>query len=465
MDLTNATRRVHYLLHSFGALQILNGEDIVKHSTRAVMDGTLGANSPARRHKRILALTAVALGTALLVTGCSAAGSTGSDGKTVLTVYGWKGGDAEPANVKEINAAFEKANPNIELKYEFIPSSGYVQRVQSELLAGNTADVIMTDSAKVQDWGSSGYLEDLSSQSWVSGVRDEIKPFVENSAKTYALPMEVIGISLFANNDLLKQAGISTTPTTWPEFEADLQQVKDAGITPLSLANKGGWTGSSVLNAIAATHVYKDHPSFDKDFLDGKASFSLWASSAQQMMDLESKGFIDYKNELGVDEWSTGISDFQAGKSAFYLQGAWNQSTFATAGLNDSFIPWPSTDTADSNANLFVGTMWSVNAKSKVNDAAEKYLEFWSDSSNAVPYLQAENAVSPFSDGESPSTDATKSFVDAVNAGNYRILPSNTWFSASGEKTLQEQVQALWLGQQNIDQTVKNLDEKLAPKK
>lgn len=435
------------------------------HSTRAVTDGALPAKRPVRRRRRLLALTAMALGTALLATGCAATSTNNDGSKTVLTVYGWKGGDAEPANVKEINAAFEKANPDIELKYEFIPSSGYVQRVQSELLAGNTADVIMTDSAKVQDWGSSGYLEDLSSQSWVSGVRDEIKPFVENSAKTYALPMEVIGISLFANNDLLKQAGISTPPTTWPEFEADLQQLKDAGITPISLANKGGWTGSSVLNAIAATLVYKDHPSFDEDFLAGKASFSLWKSSLQQMIDLQTQGFVDYKSELGVDEWSTGISDFQAGKSAFYLQGAWNQSTFTNAGMNDSFIPWPATDTADSNANLFVGTMWSVNAKSEVKDAAEKYLEFWSDSSNALPYLEAENAVSPFTDGESPSTDATKSFVDAVNAGNYRILPSNTWFSASGEKTLQEQVQALWLGQQTIDQTVKNLDEKLAPKK
>jgi raffinose/stachyose/melibiose transport system substrate-binding protein len=183
------------------------------------------------------------------------------------------------------------------------------------------------------------------------------------------------------------------------------------------------------------------------------------------MMDLQSKGFVDYKAALGVDEWSTGISDFQAGKSAFYVQGAWNQSTFSKAGLNDSFIPWPATTTPNSNANLFVGTMLSVNAKSKVQAAAEKYVDFWSKSSNGYRYLEAENAVSPFTSGKSPSTAGTKSFVDAVNAGRYRILPSNTWFSAAGETTLQQQVQALWLGEQSVDQTLKNLDEKLAPKK
>ncbi|MGO4246294.1 ABC transporter substrate-binding protein [Paenarthrobacter sp. RAF54_2] len=436
----------------------------MNHSTRPVRRDVAPSDSTRGRRGRLVVGAVLAL-SALLMTGCSSTGASGTGDKTVLKVYGWKGGDAEPANVKEINAAFEKANPDISLKYEFIPSAAYPQRVQSELLAGNTADVIMTDSAKVQDWGSSGYLEDLSSQPWVGGVRKEIKPFVENEGKTYAMPMEVIGISLFANNALLQKAGITSTPATWPEFEAALQKAKDAGITPISLPNKGGWTGDAAINAIAATLVYKDNPTFDADFVQGKASFSTWKSSLQQLMDLQSKGFVDFKSELGVDEWSTGISDFQAGKSAFYVQGAWNQSAFTKAGLDDSLIPWPATSKADSNANLFVGTMFSVNAKSKVKSAAEKYVEFWSESKNASPYLEAENAVSPFTNGENPSGAATKAFVAAVNEGRYRILPSNTWADAAGEKTLQEQIQALWLGQQSIDQTVKNLDEKLKPKK
>ncbi|QCP00058.1 extracellular solute-binding protein [Arthrobacter sp. 24S4-2] len=439
----------------------------MKHSTGKVRRGVDPADSTRNSRGRLVAITMLAVGS-LLLAGCTSTGAGGAGGagdKTVLKVYGWKGGDAEPANVKEINAAFEKANPDITLEYSFIPSAAYPQRVQSELLAGNAADVIMTDSAKVQDWGSSGYLEDLSSQPWVTGVRKELKPFVENDGKTYSMPMEVIGISLFANNALLQKAGITQNPATWPEFEADLQKAKDAGITPLSLPNKGGWTGDAAINAIAASLVYKNQPSFDSDFVQGKASFSSWKSSLQQMMDLQSKGFIDFKSELGVDEWSTGISDFQAGKSAFYLQGAWNQSTFTKAGLDNSFIPWPATDKPDSNANLFVGTMLSVNAKSKVKTAAEKYVEFWSAGKNASLYLEAENAVSPFTNGENPSGAATKTFVAAVNDGRYRILPSNTWLSAAGEKTLQEQVQALWLGQQSIDQTVKNLDEKLKPTK
>lgn len=435
----------------------------MNHSTSHAGGGIAPVKAAKARRRPLVAVAAFAAA-ALLMAGCApTADTTTEDGKTVLKVYGWKGGDAEPANMAEINAAFEKANPDIKLEFEFIPSAGYPQRVQSELLAGNTADVIMTDSAKVQDWGSSGYLEDLSSQPWVAGVRTDIKPFIENNSTTYALPMEVIGISLFANNTLLDQLGVEEIPTTWPEFEAALQKAKDAGITPISLPNKGGWTGDAAINAIAATLVYQDNPSFDADFVQGEASFSSWETSLEQLMSLQSKGFIDFKSELGIDEWSTGISDFQAGKSAFYLQGAWNQSTFTAGGLDSSFIPWPATNKDDSNANLFVGTMFSINAKSKVKAAAEKYLEFWAVSENASRFLEAENAVSPFTEGNSPTSPATEAFVAAVDDGRYRILPSNTWFSAGGEKILQEQIQALWLGQQSIDETVKNLDEKLKP--
>lgn len=419
------------------------------------------------RHKISLAI-ALSLTTVLAVSGCSASvGSDGdSSGKTVLKVYGWKGGEAEPANIQKINSAFEAANPDIDLEFEYVPANdAYTQRVQPELLAGNSADVIMTDSAKVQDWGSVGYLEDLSNSSWQADVRSEVVPFIQESEKTYALPMEVIGISMFANLDLLTKAGVDSVPTTWDEFTAALQKAKDAGITPIALPNKNGWTGSSVLNAIAATKVYQDNPDWDSEFLAGKASFSDWASSAEQMMELESKGFIDYKASLGVDEWSQGLSDFQSGGSAFYFQGAWNQGAIADGGVNDAFVPWPAGGAGQApSANLFVGTMWSINAKSKVKDAAEAYVDFWADSANAAPFLEAENAVTPFSNGTTPSTPATAAFVDAVDSGKYRILPSNTWFGAEGEKAMQQQVQSLWLGQVNVDEFAKNLDSALRSK-
>ena len=70
----------------------------------------------------------------------------------------WKGGGAEPANMAEINAAFEKAHPDIELDFSYVPPNDvYQQKLQSQLLAGNAADVIVLaapdDRHLVYHWG------------------------------------------------------------------------------------------------------------------------------------------------------------------------------------------------------------------------------------------------------------------------------------------------------------------------
>lgn len=409
-----------------------------------------------------LAAILLAAATVATLAGCSSnSGATTSDGKTVLKVYGWKGGDTEPANIAEVNKAFEKANPSIKLDFQYIPANDtYTQRVQPELLAGKSADVIMTDASKVTTWGKAGYLEDLSSQSWTKNVLPAVQPFTKLDSKVYAEPMELIGISLYANKSLLEKAGVQSVPTTWPDFLTALDKVKAAGITPIALPNKNGWTGEAALNAIAATKVYQDNPKWDQQFTSGKADFTDWSSSLDQLMQLQDKGYVNYKNELGVDEWSQGLSDFTAGKSAFYFQGAWNQSAIAKAGIKDEFVPWPAGGAGTKpTANLFAGTMWSINARSSAKSAAEKYLAFWANADNAKPFLQAENAIAPFTGATSPSTDATKTFVSTVESGNYRILPSNSWFNATNEATMQKQLQALQLGQITDKQFLAQMDK------
>lgn len=423
------------------------------------------ARRPGRAVPAMLAASALLL---LGVSGCAddapADNAATDDGEsTVLTVYGWKGGDTEPANIEAINAAFEAAHPDIDVQFEFVPANDtYTQRVQPELLAGDSADVIMTDAGKVQTWGESGFLENLGDSAWVSTVLPEVDPFIRQDGTVYALPMEVIGIDLYANMALLDQAGVTEVPTTWPEFEAALQAVQDAGITPLALPSKAGWTGASTVAAIAATRVYQENPDWDAEFLAGDASFSDWRSSVDQFLSLQEKGFIDLRAELGVDEWSQGLGDFTSGGSAFWVQGAWNIGAVEAAGVEPVFMPWPAADEGEeSSANLFVGTMWSITAESDVKDAARTYLEFWADAANAGPFLEAENAVAPFQGASSPSTPATADFVAAFEAGRYHVLPSNTWFGTAGEKILQEQTQALMLGDLSVDDYLASLDDLL----
>ncbi|AVV45179.1 ABC transporter substrate-binding protein [Streptomyces sp. P3] len=414
-----------------------------------------------KRSGRCLAVATTVAAMAMSLAACGGGSSDSSaDGTVTIRVQAWKGGGAEPANVAEINKAFEKANPKIKVDFEYITANDtYTQKLQPELLGGKAGDVIMVDTDRMKKWGASGYLADLSGEPWASQIAPDAKQFAQADGKTLAMPMELIGIGLYANMDLLKKAGIAEVPADWPTFLADLAKVKKAGIDPISLPDKGAWTGSSVFQAAGSTLVYQKNKQWDADFLAGKTSFDPdWKEPLEQLKTLEDKGYLNWKNELGIDEWSQGAQDFSAGKSAFWYQGAWMVSNVKKAGFPVSFAPWPGGAAGTKpNSMLFSGTMWAVNSQSEQGDAARKYVKFWSQNENLAKYLEAEHAESPFTGGTTPQSTETKVFTTAFTDGRYRILPSDSWYAGAAETATGSKIQAYLLGKASAAQTLKDI--------
>jgi raffinose/stachyose/melibiose transport system substrate-binding protein len=415
-----------------------------------------------KRSRRLLAAASTVAALAASLAACGGSSDSASaDGTVTIHVQGWKGGGSEPANVAAINKAFEKANPKIKVDFEYITANDtYLQKLQPQLLAGKAGDVIMVDSDKVKKWGDSGYLADLSNQSWASKIATDAQPFTQNNGKTFAMPMELIGIGMYANMDLLKKAGITEVPSDWPTFLADLGKLKKAGINPLALPDKSGWTAQSVLQAAGSSLVYQKNKTWDADFLAGKTTINDdWKTSLEQLTELGDKGYVNWKSELGVDEWSQGSADFTAGKSAFWYQGAWQVSSVKKAvKFPISFAPWPATAAGTApNAMFFTGTMWGVNSQSKNSDAAKKFVDFWSQSENLGKFLTAENAASPFTGGTTPQAEETTAFNTAFKDGRYRLMPSNTWLTGIAETTIGSKLQAYLLGSASESQTLKDI--------
>jgi raffinose/stachyose/melibiose transport system substrate-binding protein len=405
-----------------------------------------------------LALALVA-GVGLAACGSSASQDSGN-GTVTIHVEGWKGGGSEPANVAQVNAAFEKAYPNIKVNFEYVPANDtYQQKLQPELLAGKAGDVIMTDSSKVQTWGKAGYLADLSSTGFASSIKDDVKPYATYNNKVLGAPMELIGIGLYANTDLLKKAGVASVPATWPDFLAALGKLKAAGITPISLPDKSGWTANLTMQAAAATLLYQQNSSWDQQFVEGKTTFGKdWPSSLAQLTELSAAGYVDWQKELGIDEWSQGIQAFTAGNSGFWFQGAWNIGAVQKGNFPIAFAPWPAGGAGTKPSALyFSGTMWSANARSSHLDAAQKYIDFWTKSENLSLFLQAENAVSPYTGGSTPSSDVTAAFVEAFTQNRYHLLPSNTWDTGEADTAIGSALQGYLLGKASAEATLTSI--------
>ncbi|KAA2260678.1 extracellular solute-binding protein [Solihabitans fulvus] len=415
------------------------------------------------RSKNIVALASAIVASSLALAACS--GSTGDNaggGPVTLKVIGWKGSPAESAYLKDINAAFEKSHPNVKIDYTYAQGNSYGQKLNAELLGGNAEDVFMAQPSDLPRWAKAGYLLNLSDQSWATDLAAPVKSLVSAGKKVVASPSELAGIGLYSNMKLLKAAGIDKAPTTWSEFVADQQALKKAGQPGLALPDKSGWTIYQAINASAASRVFAGKPNWNDDQAAGKATFVSedgWKKAMQQFVDLGDKGFVDYKAQLGIDEWSQGTQDFAAGKSAFLLQGSWAMSDLAKNGNQVQFTPWPGGDDGGQQAALTaVGTTWTINAKTSHKAEAQEYLKFWSSADALTPYLTAESSLSPFTSVPTPKISGTETFNSTVTAGRFWVLPAGGWANEKGQTAMGQAVQGLLLGQSSIDKTLEAYD-------
>jgi raffinose/stachyose/melibiose transport system substrate-binding protein len=332
----------------------------------------------------------VAIATAFL----AAAGGAGA--QTVLNVSGWKGGAAEPAGFPELIAKFQQENPDITVKFDYIGRNDMTTIMSSRIQSGTAPDVLMVDRILMQQWGGAGQLMELGKES-LSAVIDPVKPQVKLSGKVLMQPMEVIGIGLFANHDLLKKAGVDKVPRNVAEMKAACGKLSAAGVTPMLLPAKDGWGPTMFVLNMGLTPNIQANENFVDDVIAGKQKFSenqQFQKGVLAIKELADAKCFDAKLNAGVDPWSLGMSEFQAGRVALMPQGAWSiQKVSAT--MNFSFNPLPTLDGNGSGMDM-LGTAWAINASTKKTAAAKKWLDFWAKNANLGVFLAAEAAWSPF---------------------------------------------------------------------
>ena len=374
-----------------------------------------------------------------------------------LTVYSFKGTPGQEADMPAINALFEAEYPDIKLNYVAMPAgTAYESKIQVELLAGKSGDVIMAQGTQLTQLSKNGYFVDLSNEPWAANVLEQVKPFFSYDNQLYAMPLLGSGIGMFSNMDVLAAAGITSVPTDWPSFLDALAKVKAAGYTPIAIPDKLGWGGAMTFLNMGSTLV----PStWADDYWNGKGDFSTWLPVLRQIMELEQKGLIDWKEQLGVDEFSQGLANFKQGKTAFWVQGMWNISDLQTNGINFQFTAVPAGPAGSSpKVFLYAGAGWTISATSPNIDAARKYVAFQARPDISLKYLTADGGLSMFKDAPSPEFKGVETFNQSYAAGDFSYMATSTWFGDGVQEALGSKLQAMLLGQITPEETAKALD-------
>jgi raffinose/stachyose/melibiose transport system substrate-binding protein len=187
-------------------------------------------------------------------------------------------------------------------------------------------------------------------------------------------------VGLYYNAKVLKDAGIETPPATFEEFTADLDKLKEKGVTPIMIGTVKQHMALHLLAAVSQAQISAtDRKSLD-DLVYGRGG--TWKTpgnlkAAQLVHDWATKGYF-FSGYQGI---SADDADqlFSQGQAAFMITGTWYLGDQQTnPDIHFMRLPPP----AGVKAPLIVGGVdlaWAITSVAKdqkTKDLAGEYLNY-----------------------------------------------------------------------------------------
>ena len=189
---------------------------------------------PERTRLRAMGAGVVTAAAALALAACgsngggSSAGGSGG-GKVTLRITWW-GNPARAKATQDAIALFQKAHPNISVQTQPGAYTGYYDKLNTQVTAGDAPDVFQVDT--VAKYAGKNALVDLSTQSSVLDTGKIDKSYLAQGSydgKLYEVPA---GSNLFAltySGDLVSRAGVTAPAAglSWQQYADLAKQISD----------------------------------------------------------------------------------------------------------------------------------------------------------------------------------------------------------------------------------------------
>ena len=204
--------------------------------------------------------------------------------------------------------------------------------LRARVTAGNPPTAVQMLGFDIQDWAAEGVLGNLdevaAAENWDAVVPAALQAFSKYDGHWIAAPVNVHSTNwVWANKAIMDELGIAQ-PTTWDEFVAALQTVKDSG--KVALAHGGqAWQDATMFDGVVISAGGPDF--YKKAFIDldyDALSSDTMVEAFTRMETL--RGFVD-DNFSGRD-WNLASAMVANGEAGFQLMGDWAKGEFVNAG-------------------------------------------------------------------------------------------------------------------------------------
>jgi raffinose/stachyose/melibiose transport system substrate-binding protein len=342
----------------------------------------------------------------------SASAEPTTAGPVTIELYDLHINEPGKSILAEIVQEFEDDHPNVTIEPTILENEALKAKIATEMQAGNPPDLF-------QSWGG-GVLREQVAAGMVRTIDDEIADWKDTlnegalslyqvDGKQYGIPYNFGLVGFWYNKDLFEQAGVTEPPATWDDFLADVQKIKDAGITPIAVGAGDKWPAMFYW-AYLALRIG------GQEAMDQAVTSGDWTGPAFVQAGQELKRLIDLKpfqDSFLAATYPQESATMGNGQAAMELMGQWapgvqEDNSESKEGIGDAlaWFPFPS---VEGGAGLPTDVFGGADGFAVGRDAPAEAVEFleyflsepvaerWLEGGDLSPTTASEDAVTdPF---------------------------------------------------------------------
>lgn len=252
-----------------------------------------------------------------------------------LMLHQWADG-SDGAAIAKLGEMFEAAGGTWEQTAIAGHTANTLAKLRADVVAGNAPAAVQLKGPEIAEWNETGRtakLDDLASEEgWDDLVAPELLPVMKPDGSWVAAPMNIHRINwIWGNKSVMDEAGVSSLPGTWEEYNAACE--KAAAIGKSCLAHfSADWTDATTFEVV----LYGMYPdTFRSAFVDGDldAMRSGEMIEAFDQMRLMTTQHVD-PDILGSGDYDATGQALGNGDAMFEIMGDWFIGNLRSWGFN-----------------------------------------------------------------------------------------------------------------------------------
>jgi raffinose/stachyose/melibiose transport system substrate-binding protein len=309
-----------------------------------------------------------------------------------------------PAEQTELAQAladeFMAGHPGVTINITVLENEAFKERLPSVMQAGDPPDLFQSwGGGPLWTYGEAGLLRDITPEldandgEWRNSFSSQAAlNLFGTGGQQWGVPWSFGGVGIWYNTELFAQAGIEQTPETWAEFLTAVQQLQDADITPICLAQGEKWPGHFwfIYFAIREGGQEAFEAAYNRTGSFTDPAFVKAGEDLVQLVEMEpfQEGY------LGMS-YTQSSGKFGNGECAMELMGQWEPGVQAGnstdgVGLTDQlgWFPFPAIEGGAGGPTDVLGGGDGIAIGANASDMAVEFARFLTNGDSSYRFTQ-----------------------------------------------------------------------------